>query len=457
MPPNRVTSEVLQVPAHDCRPVHALHALPPVPHAADVVPDWHCPAEQQPPHDVASHAQVPCTQCWPSAHDPALHVEPHPSLAPHALPAQLGVQPHTPGVPDPPQLSGAEHAPPGQHACPDPPHVPQPPVPQPVPVAHVAHTAPPLPQALPSVPGLHSLPAQHPLHDVASHVHTPLAQRWPASHDPASQVPPHPSLAPHALPVQLGMQPHTPGTPPPPHASGELQPLPAQQGWPLPPHVPQPPVPQAVPTGHAAHTAPPLPHAELLVPGWQAVPSQQPAQEAGSHVQVPATQRSPSLHAPCKQMSEQPSLSPHALPAQLGRHAPMPHTLGTPPAPHASPAGQPPHEMSVPQRFLSCPHLPAQSPASSRTQAPSAAWASVSAPSSAEASPREPSQGSEVAPSGAAASKEPPSPSGPRSGTEVPQAVAARAAVARAGTTPRREGMRRVLRWGRREPPSDPQ
>jgi hypothetical protein len=41
---------------------HALHPLPWLPHAVGVVPATHCPAEQQPLHDVPSHAHVPDAQ-----------------------------------------------------------------------------------------------------------------------------------------------------------------------------------------------------------------------------------------------------------------------------------------------------------------------------------------------------------------------------------------------------------
>jgi hypothetical protein len=43
-----------------------------------------------------------------------LHTPPHPSLSPHAFPAHVGVQPHTPAVPPPPQRNGVLHAPPEQ-------------------------------------------------------------------------------------------------------------------------------------------------------------------------------------------------------------------------------------------------------------------------------------------------------------------------------------------------------
>jgi hypothetical protein len=41
---------------------HDVHPPPWFPHAVDVVPATHCPAEQQPLHDVPSHLQLPDTQ-----------------------------------------------------------------------------------------------------------------------------------------------------------------------------------------------------------------------------------------------------------------------------------------------------------------------------------------------------------------------------------------------------------
>jgi hypothetical protein len=66
----------------------------------------------------------------------------HPSFAPQAFPAQLGVQLHVPPL----QESGLAHAFPAQHACPLPPQFPQL-VPHVVPVSHDTHATPPLPQA----------------------------------------------------------------------------------------------------------------------------------------------------------------------------------------------------------------------------------------------------------------------------------------------------------------------
>jgi hypothetical protein len=37
--------------------MHPMHAIPIVPQALGAVPIWHCPAEQQPLHEVPSHTQ----------------------------------------------------------------------------------------------------------------------------------------------------------------------------------------------------------------------------------------------------------------------------------------------------------------------------------------------------------------------------------------------------------------
>ena len=166
---------------------------------------------------------------------------------------QLGVHPHVLAVL---HVSGAAQAWPAQHACPLPPHAPQLALPHACPLAHAVHTVPPWPHALALVPLSHVEPEQQPEHDVGSQAHTPLAQRCPVAHEPAAQTPPHVSLAPHALPVQSGVQPHTPACPPPPQESGAPHALPAQHGCPLPPQMPQS-VPQVCPAPHAAHCTPP--------------------------------------------------------------------------------------------------------------------------------------------------------------------------------------------------------
>ena len=272
---------------------------------------------------------------------------PQPSLAPHALPVQSGVQPHVP----PAHASGALHVSPGQHAWPLPPHAPHV-VPQVVPDAHSMQTVPPCPHAVLSVPDSHVVPLQHPLHDVASHAHTPFEHSCPVPHVPLVHTPPHPSLAPHALPVQLAVHPQTPLAPPPPHVSGALHAPPSQHAWPLPPHAPHV-VPQVVPDAHAAHALPPMPHADSSEPDSHVVPLQQPEHDVGSHVQAPCTQCCPVSQVPAVHTPSHPLLAPHVAPVQLGVQVPAPHTLGVPPPPHASPTSHPPQSTSVPHRFAS--------------------------------------------------------------------------------------------------------
>jgi hypothetical protein len=96
-----------------------------------------------------------------------------------------------------------------------------------VPLAHGAQATPQAPHDGLLVPLSHVEPLQQPAHDVASHVHTPDRQCCPASHPPSVHTAAQPSLAPQALPVQLGVHaptPHTFGVPPPPHACPMSQP-----------------------------------------------------------------------------------------------------------------------------------------------------------------------------------------------------------------------------------------
>jgi hypothetical protein len=205
-----------------------------------------------------------------------------------------------------------------QQACPFPPQAPQLALPHACPVLHATQTVPPVPQAASLVPGSQVTPEQQPPHDVASHPHTPAAHRWPGPHVPDAHLPPQPSSALHALPLQLGLQPHTPGRPAPPHESGAAQALPpAQHGCPFPPQMPQS-VPHVCPLAHVPHATPPMPQAALVVPLSHASPWQQPAHDVTSQAQVPATQRCPWPHAPAVQTPSQPLLAPHALPLQLG-------------------------------------------------------------------------------------------------------------------------------------------
>src|SRR5215472_6409194 len=173
--------------------LHAVHAVPPAPHALGVVPSRHSPAEQQPLHEV-------------------------PSLAPQVLPAQPGAHPHVPGVPAPPHVSGGAQSPPVQHGCPLPPQAPHV-IPQIVPLGHTMHATPPAPHAPGLVPDAQVTPLQHPEQEVGSQAQLPCTQCCPVPQAPLVHTPLQPSLAPQALPAQLGVQvanPQTLGALPPP-------------------------------------------------------------------------------------------------------------------------------------------------------------------------------------------------------------------------------------------------
>jgi hypothetical protein len=254
---------------------------------------------------------------------------------------QFGMQPQVPSVW---QVRGLSQVLVAQHCCPLPPHAPQAELPQATPSAHAAHTVPPTPHELTDDPGSHVETLQHPLHEVASHTHTPVSQRWPSAHDPCWHAPPHPSSAPHALPSQVGVHWQIPSW----QRSGLAHPDSAQHGWPFPPHTPQS-TPQVWPLVHGAQTTPPLPQDEFSAPSSQDVPLQHPAQEVTSHLQTPATQRSPWAQVPRVQTPSQPLLAPHAAPAQLDTQAPAPQTLGCPPPPQSRPIEHPPQSTSWPQ------------------------------------------------------------------------------------------------------------
>jgi hypothetical protein len=126
-----------------------------------------------------------------------------PQLAPSAAHVVL-VHPHWYGVPPPPQVWGAVHAPPQLRVPPQPSGG----LPQLAPsAAHVVLTHAPMP---------HWFGLPFPVPD-------PPPQTSGAWHVPQSSMLPHPSdsvphVAPRAAQV-VGVQPHTFGTPPPPHVS----------------------------------------------------------------------------------------------------------------------------------------------------------------------------------------------------------------------------------------------
>jgi hypothetical protein len=89
-------------------------------------------------------------------------------------------------------------------------------------------------------------------------------------------------------------------------------------------------------------------------PDSHVVPLQHPEHDVGSQVHAPATHRCPLAQLPCVHTPVQPSLSPQALPAQLGVHVPVPQTLGNPPLPPQScPMLHPPQSTIAPQWLLS--------------------------------------------------------------------------------------------------------
>jgi hypothetical protein len=138
--PAQLSEHVTQAPPEQtCDDEHAWQAPPPVPHEALVVPPRHCPAEQQPLHEVKSQMHEPFEQTSPAPQVPVWHVPPQPSLAPQLFPEQLAVHPQVP----PEHVSGDVHALPEQHGWPFPPHVPQPGPPHACPLGHAVQTTPP--------------------------------------------------------------------------------------------------------------------------------------------------------------------------------------------------------------------------------------------------------------------------------------------------------------------------
>ncbi len=325
--------------------LHAVHALPPGPHAAVVSPSWHALPWQQPVGQlVPSHTQLPPTQRWPAAHG---------AFAP---------QRHAPFA----------HV----SAC----------------VAlHTRQLAPAAPQPPAVLPGWQAPSRQQPLGQlVASHTQLPATQRWPALH--AGFVPHAQAPAVHRS-ARVGLQAaHT--APPAPHAA-VVSPVWHAPFWQQPvaqfvalqpPHVPM----HACGEGHIWHIVPPLPHADVLVPASHVLPWQQPlAQLAVSHTHWPPEHTWPAAQAgPLPQR--------HAPPAQLSaadwlhveHTAPeVPHAIVVLPGKHTLPWQQPfaqlvasqtqlplmqrwpaPHAGPVPQL-----HTPATQPSAFRPHAPHAA------------------------------------------------------------------------------------
>lgn len=286
--------------------LQAMHAVPPVPHRARLLwlPSMQTPETQQPVgHDVGSQVHVPSVfeQVWPigqiDASPSARHVPPQSSPSPHAFPAQLGVQVHLPAL----QVNGSMQPDPAQQSWSAPPQgLPWQVTLQPPP-SQSTQAAPPVPHCGSPPLTTHLLPAQHPCgQEVGSQMQMPpFTQRWPSGQvfDAPWQMPPQPSLAPHATPPsasapQLGVHPQTPACPPPPHESGAAHAGPlVQHTCPL---LPQPSS-QMPLAGAGVHATPPVPHSlGPPTPVWH-FPSapQQPEQVAGPHLHTPPAQPRP--------------------------------------------------------------------------------------------------------------------------------------------------------------------
>jgi hypothetical protein len=250
------------------------------------------PLQQPASQVVASHTQLPPTQCWP---EPQAAPEPHEQLPPLQPSATVELQPEQPRPPVPHWvLVGGE-----MQVAPEQQPLAQLPAVQPVhawlvqvwPV-HAAHVAPPVPHWVSAVPGWQMLLlSQQPLEQlVASHTHTPPEQRWPdwqAKPPPQEQVPceVHRSErlsqaaqalagAPHAAVDWLaGARQVLDELQQPPGQLPEVQtqmPLllqtwPATQGLPA-PHLHAPLTQALVRPEHTAHAAPPVPHWDVLWP-----------------------------------------------------------------------------------------------------------------------------------------------------------------------------------------------
>ncbi len=258
------------VPLHDWPLPHALHAAPPVPHDAPDVPGRHTLPLQQPDgHVCALHvgvAQAPLVQLWPLLHST------------HALPPLPHVAVELPGRHTLPLQQ------PDGHVCALHAGVTQTPAVHDWPDAQLLHCAPLPPHADVVLPGMHTLPAQQPVGhvcglQVAPPLHTPLLQVWPDAH--AAHIAPLPPHAVVAVPAR-----HTlPSQQPEGHVVG-VQVLP-------PTHTPAL---QVWPDAQVPQAAPPLPHADVDVPGMHTLPLQQPSGQVAA-LQVEGVVHTPSKHA----------------------------------------------------------------------------------------------------------------------------------------------------------------
>jgi hypothetical protein len=198
--------------------LHGVQDVPPVPHADWVGGVVHTPVLLQQPfeQDVASHTQLPLSQCCPGAHAGPFPQEHAPAL--EQLSVLIGSQarhadPPTPqAVTDWPLHVGPEQQPVAQFIA-HPLHVP---LLQVCPEGQLWHIEPPLPQAIVPFPAWQvPVVSQHPVgHEVPSHTQAPLRHRWPdgqAAFDPHMHLPPT-----HESAVSAAHAMHAP--PPAPHA-----------------------------------------------------------------------------------------------------------------------------------------------------------------------------------------------------------------------------------------------
>src|SRR5256885_748431 len=210
--------------------LQAVHAAPPVPHAARDGVVHTVPAQQPAGPHVPPQARGPPTQGCPAPHaGPAPHVhapavqpsavEPHAVHAPPAVPqaAAEGVVHVLPAQqPVGHDVPSQTHAPPRQ-CCPalqggPVPHLQLPPVQlSAVTALQAVHAAPPVPHA--ARDGVvHTVPAQQPAgHDVASQTQVPPTQCCPVAHAvPAPRVPPPAAQPPAAAPLAVHAPPAVP-------------------------------------------------------------------------------------------------------------------------------------------------------------------------------------------------------------------------------------------------------
>lgn len=365
---------------------------PPVPQVSVARGAHAVPMQQPEGQELTSHVHAPLTQRWPEAHggpEPQEHT-------PRVQPSDRRSQVTQAAAPVPHALAvGGVHAAPLQHPLAQVAALQllQVPALHVSPALHAVHALPPEPQALALLPDVHSSPLQHPAHEVASHLHAPPTQRWPAAQaGPAPQLqapaPSQPSAvvashamhwapgAPHALvPVARHA---VPAQHPAAHEVASQTHAPRRQRCPT---AQAPPPPQlhsplgvhrsASVTSHAVQIRPAAAQV-AVVSGRHVSPSQQPVgHEVASHVQAPPAQCWPGAHT---------APAPHAQPApahpsaRTGSHAkhaapPIPQlpTLGTlqlapeqqpPGQPAAHPVQTPAAQLPVPQGSHAPPPLP---------------------------------------------------------------------------------------------------